>query len=443
MSKSVGASKPRKAADLDDGRVETQDGVRKQKSNAKTGASAAGMRALSAQFVAFYFRAPMKAFLRTRVDYMVRRDIGCIPHLILRYVLFAILMSANLPRSNSNNHQAYARAINPRVQAGSAWGWHTSTPGILAHAVKEYGWGFIPNQILPPLLANVTVGAVLYTAYLQSLAMMHEPSSYSARRAYPPPEPSHTLAAGFVAGSVQSVVAAPLDALQVRFKTHEMLEGQYKNMWHYAAEKLRSIGPQGIFAGWGLSLVKDSIGCAIFFSTFEYMKAQMYYGFLTNYYGKRDALAIFGTQTVSNASANNERLVIRPHYLMEPTFLLLAGVGASVAQQAIQYPITKVQDVHYGRLESLDYQAQLEQRKRSMFRLYYRAYEQTYDQCQRQANTFGGWRSWLYRGFVWNTIRQTPSTSAGLIVFEIVRRKYADTSDIVRIEKDGYDVLLT
>lgn len=76
MSKSVGASKPRKAADLDDGRVETQDGVRKQKSNAKTGASAAGMRALSAQFVAFYFRAPMKAFLRTRVDYMVcPRDI--------------------------------------------------------------------------------------------------------------------------------------------------------------------------------------------------------------------------------------------------------------------------------------------------------------------------------------------------------------------------------
>ncbi|XHG08084.1 hypothetical protein AWENTII_011206 [Aspergillus wentii] len=41
------------------------------RNNAATGASAAGVRALSAQFVSFYFRAPAKAFFRTRVDYMV------------------------------------------------------------------------------------------------------------------------------------------------------------------------------------------------------------------------------------------------------------------------------------------------------------------------------------------------------------------------------------
>ncbi len=40
-------------------------------SNAATGASAAGARALAAQMVAFYFRAPVKAFFRTRVDYLV------------------------------------------------------------------------------------------------------------------------------------------------------------------------------------------------------------------------------------------------------------------------------------------------------------------------------------------------------------------------------------
>ncbi|OJZ83566.1 uncharacterized protein BO88DRAFT_341169 [Aspergillus vadensis CBS 113365] len=48
---------------------------RKSRQNAATGASAAGVRALSAQLVAFYFRAPIKAFFRTRVDYMV---CGCI-----------------------------------------------------------------------------------------------------------------------------------------------------------------------------------------------------------------------------------------------------------------------------------------------------------------------------------------------------------------------------
>ena len=214
-------------------------------------------------------------------------------------------------------------------------------------------------------------------------------------------------------------------------------------MWHYAYDRLKAIGPQGIFAGWGLSLVKDSFGCAIFFSTFEYVKAQMFYGFLTRWYGKVDAATLFGLQKASIEHHDGEKPVIRPHYMMEPSFLLLAGATASVTSQMIQYPLTRIQNVHFGRLESLDYQAQLEHRKRSMFRLYYHAYEQTYAQCLRQAKRGGGWKRRLYRGFLRSTISQTPSTSAGLIVFEIVRRKYADTSDAVRIEKDGYDILLT
>lgn len=296
---------------------------------------------------------------------------------------------------------------------------------------------------MPPLLANATVGAVLYTSYLQTLGMLHEPSSFSAKRVYPPPDPRHTAAAGLIAGTIQSLVAAPLDALQVRFKTSEMLDGHYKNMWHYAQQKLKSIGPQGVFAGYSLSLVKDSIGCAVFFSVFEYVKAQMYYGFLTRWYRSLDVAALIGRQRRDPTQLDGDKPVIRPHYLMEPTFLLLAGASASVAQQVIQHPIARIQDVHYGRLESLDHRSQLENRKRSMFRLYYHAYEKTYDQCLQLARRAGGWKKWLYRDFLWSTVRSTPSTSAGLIVFEIVRRKYADASEVIRIEKDGYDILLT
>lgn len=39
-----------------------------KKRNAATGLSAAGARAVGSQAVAFYFRAPVKAFFRTRVD---------------------------------------------------------------------------------------------------------------------------------------------------------------------------------------------------------------------------------------------------------------------------------------------------------------------------------------------------------------------------------------
>lgn len=101
------------------GRRDEADLVKKPQSNVATGTSAAGMRAVSARMVAFYFRAPVKAFFRSRIDYM-----------------------------------GYARAINPRVQANLGWSWRVTTPALLAHAVKTHGWGFIPNQVLPPLLAN-------------------------------------------------------------------------------------------------------------------------------------------------------------------------------------------------------------------------------------------------------------------------------------------------
>jgi hypothetical protein len=89
------------------------------KGTASTGVQAAGMRAIMARMVAFYFRAPVKAFFRGRIDYM-----------------------------------GYARAINPHMQAQAGWSWRMTTPMLLAHAVRTEGWSFIPKQVLPPLMAN-------------------------------------------------------------------------------------------------------------------------------------------------------------------------------------------------------------------------------------------------------------------------------------------------
>lgn len=219
-------------------------------------------------------------------------------------------------------------------------------------------------------------------------------------------------------------------------------------MWHYSAAKLRSIGPQGVFGGWTLSFVKDSFGAALFFSTFEYIKAQLFYNFLTRYYEFSTSSQPFMSLLSLNDELDGEydegfRPVLKPNYMIEPTFIALAGIGASVFQQLVQYPLTAVQNIHFSRLEAIDHAAKLEGSTKSTFQLYMRAYEQTFAQCRIQADKAGGLLRWLYRGFFWNTIRQTPSTSAGLIVFEIIRRKYADSSDIVRIQKDGYDILLT
>ncbi|KAI9716549.1 MAG: hypothetical protein M1812_005280 [Candelaria pacifica] len=359
-------------------------------SNAATGASAAGIRAVSSQIVAFYFRAPAKAFFRTRVDWL-----------------------------------AYAKAINPRVQAQERWSWRLSTPGLLAHAVKERGWSFIPNQVLPPMIANIGVGAILYTSYLQILGTLHEPSAKSTKRIYPPPSLEATFKAGFTAGTIQSIAAAPLDALQVRFSTSDMLDSRYKNMWQYGRHKLKEIGPRGVFAGWGLSFLKDSFGYGVFFATFEYIKAQSYYAFITRFYGS----------SLPSPYQINGHLspVIIPHYSLEPLFLLLAGVTASISQQIIQHPLTLIQMLHYNQT--------LPPTKTT--KTYYQAYQSTFHQCQKEATRAGGWRKWLYRGFLINTLRQVPSTSAGLIMFELVRRKYGTDIEARRISKDGYEILLS
>ncbi|KAH0541869.1 hypothetical protein FGG08_003674 [Glutinoglossum americanum] len=391
------------------GSEDVGDGSRKKPktTNAATGFSAASVRAGSAQLIAFYFRAPVKAFFRTRVDYM-----------------------------------AYARAINPRVQANDSWSWRVTTPGLLAHAVKTHGWGFIPNQVLPPLIANIGVGAILYTSYLQFLGALHEPASHSTKRIYPPPSLFTTFPAGFAAGTVQSVVATPLDALQMRFKVSDMLEGQYKTMWAYGKHKLRDIGLRGVFAGWALSFSKESLGYGFFFATFEYVKQQSYLSFIARYYGSYDPL--FHPHPLRPTSDRDSKPVIKPHYALEPTFLLLAGIAASVTQQAIQAPLNLIQNNHYQGLESLDYKSHHDpSASRVIAKSYYHAYRKTFEQCQRQAKMAGGWRRWLYRGFILNTMKQVPSTSAGLIVFELVRRKYGSQAEAVRIEKDGYNILLS
>ena len=288
-------------------------------------------------------------------------------------------------------------------------------------------------------LTDSRVGAILYTSYLQILGSLYQPSSQPLKRTYPPPPVYSTWTAGFMAGTIQSVIAAPIDALQVRFRTSDILNGTYKNMWQYGRGKLAEIGIRGVFAGWGLSFIKDSMGYAAFFATFEYMKAQSYYAFVTKYYG---SLGPYSGPVLHAESDNAGISIIRPHYAIEPAFLMLAGVSASITQQAIQHPITLVQAIHHNSLSRLDRQAKSSPTISQLLRNYNSTYKTTYKRCLVYVRRFGSWRRWLYRGFLPNTIRQVPSTSAGLVIFELVRRRYSSEAEAVRIEKDGYDILL-
>jgi len=147
--------------------------------------------------------------------------------------------------------------------------------------------------------------------------------------------------------------------------------------------------------------------------------------------------------SVTGNTGNRGVPVIKPHYAVEPLFLMGAGIAASIAQQFVQHPLGLVQNLHYERLEALDHQASLNHTKKEMLRHYYHAYRETMRECKVEAAKAGGMRTWLFRGFLVNTIKQVPSTSAGLIIFELVRRKYGTNIEEVRIEKSGYDILLS
>lgn len=431
---------------------------REPRQNIGTAATAASVRAFTSQAIAFYFRAPVKAFFRTRVDYLAyARTLQQHDH---RYA--SALGSTGAKLAGPPVTQTWAQWL--RSVGGR------SAPGVIAHAVRAHGWWIIPDQVLPPLIANVTVGAVLYTSYLQILGRLHEDSSKAAKRVYPPPSPSQTFTAGLLAGAIQSLAAAPLDAIQARYERGgkgpaiTSVNGRPQSMWSFSYAKLRDIGMRGIFAGWSLSLTKDSLGSAVFFSSFEYIKAQSYYGFVAWYYGDLSETMINVLSrkrtTHDDDGEKHHGKTIRPHYAIEPVFLLLAGMGASFAQQVVLHPLSHIQVEHWEKLEALDAQASKIRAftqstvtskptvRWTMFKAYYHAYRETWAHCVAQARAQEGngpnaMRRWLYRGFWWSTIRQVPSTSAGLVIFELVRRKYGLGGEPVRINKDGYNILLT
>ena len=240
---------------------------------------------------------------------------------------------------------------------------------------------------------------------------------------------------------MQSVVAAPLDALQVRFRTSDVLDGKYKSMWQYGRRKLQEMGVSAAFAGWRLSVLKDSLGSAAFFATFEFVKAQCCYEFVSWYYGSM-RLSKRLVRGAGYANQNQTNTVIKPHYAIGPIFLLLAGLSASLAQQVIQHPITVIQQIHYNCLSRHELSARARSEVLPLHATTRGAYRRTYKRCIVYARRFGGWRRWLYRGFWQISLKQTPSTSAGLIVFELVRRRYGIDTEAVKIRKGTYDILL-
>ena len=154
-----------------------------------------------------------------------------------------------------------------------------------------------------------------------------------------------------------------------------------------------------------MSLFRDALGAGVFFTTFETVKSQAFYEFVSIYYGSWTQLSAQQQQSITTQNALYGPAEIRPHFMVEPSFLLLAGVAATVSQALVQHPHSKIQELHYGRLawiDAHDYHKPGE-RKTKALRLYAEAYRKTFKQCLVMARRSGGLRRYLYNGFLITT----------------------------------------
>ncbi|AOA63153.1 hypothetical protein PP7435_CHR3-0834 [Komagataella phaffii CBS 7435] len=347
-------------------------------------ASTAGIRAVLVQFSSLYLRTPAKLFRPTRFDYMAPIRIFFGAHLKGK---------PYSPFSHSN-------------------------PALLLRAVKTHGWELIPNKVLPPLVANSVMGIVLYTTYLSCLQSYTDGQE---GRSIANPRLVDVFRAGFLAGAAQSLVAAPIDAIYARSNASEIIGGKNDNLWIYGLHKLKTSGFLGVFAGYSLSLVKESTSFAIYFTTFEAIKNRGY-RITENTMERIDRMknSLLGRPQGDTVKTKSENI-------LRTTFILLAGASAACSLLAVQYPFSKVQSIHLARLEALDIFNENSWDKKSKFRLYYRSYLDTFHQLvSLHEKSKLSWTRWFYKGFVRNALTTIPATSVGLLVFEILRQKLSD-----------------
>ncbi|KAF9301904.1 hypothetical protein BGZ74_006125 [Mortierella antarctica] len=411
--------------------------------SAVVGVPTAVARSMLLQALSFWYRVPIKLFRPMRVDYLI----------MARAATMGIIPPSNLVTTPAT---AQATTLSRRTQFFRA-----TSIGMLSHAIRTQGPGFIYRQVLPPLIMNSFIGSVLYTTYIFTLPIFHPAFTYQKSRTFPPPPFPAVFMAGALAGAAQSLVAAPMDSLKVKFQVQDLAHGgKHKSMSSFAITTLKELGPKTVYRGFALTLVKDSLACGLFFGVFEWVKQQGYYYFIDEMYGIREDMALLKARMSSdyNTFANNTDddnnnsddmsspseppstytepppLAERPYFLLEPAFVLLAGAAAAVAYQAVDYPLAQIKSIFYTKeSELVAQQARLHPQAhtqhlnassmRSGTSISSELYRMTWIECQAQASQAGGWRRFLFASFGSTAIRAVPAASVGFLVFEVMKRK--------------------
>ncbi|CAB4253598.1 similar to Torulaspora delbrueckii TDEL_0B05280 hypothetical protein [Maudiozyma barnettii] len=320
--------------------------------------------------------------------------------IIYRLTTFYLRIPLKLFRPPRFDYLHYLRVVYAKDNLSQDTKFYQRSPiHLLNHALNKYGWKVIPERILPPLLLNSVTGIVLYTTYLQTVSYSNKDTPKSSLSYY-----TNVYKAGWCAGVVQALVSSPIDAIFARQSMDELVKqmNKHDNLWKYGWKKWKQIGLVGCYGGFLLTLFKESFGFGTYFWSFEYIKEHYKDDFRDSQY-------------------------------INQSIIFVSGVTAAIFLQMIQYPISKIEKLHFKRLEAIDItiaatkpqtflnESRNNWRNRHMH-LYRNAYRETFTHLRQ---VHGGHHlqfvRWLYKGFLRNTAAVIPGTTAGLLFLNYLR----------------------
>lgn len=405
------------------------------------GALTAGGRSVVYQLTSFYLRTPLKLFRPARFDY-------------LHYLRVVLTGEEKKPLNEVEKQRRFKRfnILNPKYM----YYLENSSLGILMKALNKYGWKVIPDRILPPLVVNSAAGVILYTSYLSALTHFSNVRDEKS----PLNSPWDIWRSGLLAGAAQALVSSPIDAIYTRSSTNELLSSaqKYDNLWIYGRDKLKEIGLIGCFGGYGITLFKESLGFAVYFTTFELIKGQLCQSLInTIKHYDRLKYTIRNTKLTDilpHKSSQSRKEEVSMEFMspkeekwFQRTFTFGGGITAAFLLQVVQFPFSKIQKVHLSRLEAFDIYSRsllknsetvpvatspsIKIRVRSpnsrRLHIYYNSYMDTFEHILFIHKNTNSLLKWIYRGFVRNTLAIIPGTTAGLLLLDYMRNSVEET----------------
>ncbi|KAI9341535.1 mitochondrial carrier domain-containing protein [Zopfochytrium polystomum] len=324
--------------------------------------------------------------------------------------------------------------------------------GYVRNVVREEGFQLISKNMLPLLICNSIVGAVLFNVYtatadhLEALAafdsstpttVFHHMSQFSHH--------FHPFFAGAVAGLAQSVLATPLDNVTRRVNPEVMAARRGEGMIGLAIRAVREAMPPALgplprwvggrlnresvtrdliniegrlrffWEGWWLNAFKDSLGFALFFGFFETTRKHGKHFVVTLHEQYFQASA--GGNTDSEASPGEKPR--RPLFVSigQVTAVIIAGALAGAGYQLVIYPFDRLP--HLVPADATDGLAPPGSVKGKV------DWPKTYEMATSRA----GLRI-LYQGLGSQLVRIAPPSAIGLLIYEIANSQLWEDEDV-------------